>query len=131
ETPPQTPVPPEAIADTQQRIDANQQVLQAPGDQQRQKLQQRIAAGDPAAVQEGLRRGMLRFSDRQKSEISRIQEAMGAVDRDPTMSPVDRMRAQRMLAEQLAAIRPQEVPQAEQPPDPAESIRQSIVVIPD
>lgn len=106
----------------------NQQITGLPTQRQMQALQQKIQQGDPQAIQQGLQQGILQFSPQQKQEITRLQDAMSRLDRDPRFSPQDRARAQQMLSQQLQAIRPMQTPPDQMPVDINTKIAKNIGV---
>lgn len=121
---------PDQIANAQSRIAANQDALSAPGREELQKLRDAITTGDPAAIQEGMRRGLLAFSPEQQTRVRQVREAMAQVDMDQTLSPAQRAMAQRQLAERLNAIRPMEVPSDQQPKSAIDQFHQDTMVVP-
>jgi hypothetical protein len=123
-------IDPQQTVDAQSRIQANQDALSYPARQARQKLMERIAIGDPEAIQEGLSQGVLAFSPEQQTRIKQLREAMSQVDIDPSLSPAQRALAERNLSEKLNGIRPMEVPGNEQPVDPIEQYHRGTITFP-
>ncbi len=121
---------PNQTADIQSRIAANQDALSAPGREDLQKLREAIATGNPAAIQEGLSRGLLEFSPEQQTRIRQIREAMAQIDMDQSLSPSQRAIAGRQLAERLNAIRPMEVPSNQQPKSMMDQFNESTMTAP-
>lgn len=123
-------IDPDTLMGTQARVQSNRELLTYPARQARQKLLESIATGDPEAIQEGLRQGLLQFSPEQQTRIRQLREAMAQVDLDPSLSPAQRAIASRSLAEKLNAIRPMEVPSDQQPKDPLEQYHEGTITYP-
>ncbi len=118
---------PAQISETQARINANLDALSFPARQARQKLMERIAIGDPQAIQEGVAQGVLAFTPEQQTRLRQLKEAFAQVRIDPRLSPSQMAIAERNLAEKINAIRPMEVPPSERQLTPEEQYRKDTI----
>jgi hypothetical protein len=121
---------PAQIASVQSKIQANQDALTYPARAARFKLQQAIATGNPDAIKEGLAQGLLSFTPEQENRIKQLKEADAQIDLDASLNPYQRSIGHRQMADKLAGIQPQMVPDHQQPIDPIEQYHKDTITLP-
>lgn len=117
----------------QQKFQAQQQDDQQQFQQDQLEQRQSFDADQKQRAQESMlvKAGKLRYTPQQKQQMSQVQDAMSRLASDQTMSEYDRAKGMNMLQGQLRAIRPQPVPDDEQPPSPQEAFQQQVIAAPD
>lgn len=119
--------PPAGLAQRQRQINANNQAIVAPEQEERNQILQGFAAGNPQWRNIGLSRGVLAYSADQSAEMARLNTALDKARTQNNLTPPQRAAAIRSLTDKLQAIEnnPQPVPPQQQPPTPAEKFQQS------
>lgn len=98
------------------------------------QLRNKLAAsGEPEWVQEGLRSGAYRYTDKQKQEMLELQESLQKARQDMRLSPDERMRFEAQQLGRYNQIRdnPVEVPFDERPVSAADQFEQESPLVTD